>query len=109
MQSSRLRNPTNLNEEEKNKISNDFSVVITICKHLFDAFYNFGLATKTDFGMKSNDEWRKIKKEIEAELTEASRLLKDELADLLNVEDIVESLNADIRQFTRDVWRLRMN
>ena len=59
--------------------------------------------------MKSNDEWRKIKREIEAELTEASRLLEDELADLLNVEDIVESLNADIRQFTRDVWRLRMN
>ena len=106
-QFSKLLNADNLGEQEINEISKGFRVVGLVCKHLHDAFFKFGKAAEISFGLESNDRWKKMKKEIEADFADASDLLKDEYpeAELLNVERIVKSLNADVVHFTGDVLK----
>ena len=100
-----------LSQKEKKEILKGFEVLGSICLELGNAFYKFGQATRTWFGIKSNTKWKKLKEEIKGSFLRAKNfgLLEPNLLvelDLLNVEKIVESLNADVRQFTDDVLKI---
>ena len=98
-----------LSPREKEEILKGFAVFGSVCFRLRFAFNIFEKATRSSFGIRSNSEWNEHKEEIEESFTEASQLLEDYNlveSDLLNVEKIVESLNADVRQFTDDVLKI---
>ena len=98
-----------LSPREKEEILKGFAVFGSVCFRLRFAFNIFEKATRSSFGIRSNSEWNEHKEEIEESFTDASQLLEDYNlveSDLLNVEKIVESLNADVRQFTDDVLKI---